>query len=455
MHRTLLALSLATLSGSVLADEGTFLEGTIGLGAAVGGQRYDGSYGDNTTPYYRGHLEVHATEDFAARVVGGFGNISDGSNRFRTEWFSNIGLEGIYQPQLELLGDWRPYLAAGLATDFGTVKKYGKPTFDLDWNFYLPVELGVEWVFSENFSATAFLENRLHAVEWDRLDGIATGKSYYEKRDDLPRAGLGLTWRFGGDGSPVPTKPKVVAKKSAGPLDSDNDGVPDSMDKCPNTLEGMLVDASGCPVDYDKDGVPDYLDRCPGTPAGIAVDAKGCPLDSDKDGVPNYLDKCAGTPAGIPVDAKGCPFDADGDGVADYLDKCPNTPIGEKVDSIGCQEIRLAKGARTTLHGIVFAPGKADIDPSSAPVLAHLAAAIKAAPKAKVEIAGFTDFGGKAKANLTLTAKRAEAVSKSLIKLGVPARQIIAKGYGSAQPVADNTTGEGRIKNRRIEIHVR
>jgi len=71
-------------------------------------------------------------------------------------------------------------------------------------------------------------------------------------------------------------------------LDSDQDGVPDSLDACPSTALGTTVDASGCPVqsspppvlDADQDGVPDSLDACPNTALGTAVDASGCPLPS-------------------------------------------------------------------------------------------------------------------------------------------------------------------------------
>ena len=58
--------------------------------------------------------------------------------------------------------------------------------------------------------------------------------------------------------------------------DSDRDGVPDNVDKCPNTPPGVKVDAMGCPVDSDGDGVPDSMDRCPNTPKGATVDAAGC-----------------------------------------------------------------------------------------------------------------------------------------------------------------------------------
>ncbi len=122
--------------------------------------------------------------------------------------------------------------------------------------------------------------------------------------------------------------------------DSDGDGVPDYLDKCPGTPANVGTDEKGCPLDSDGDGVADYLDKCPGTPANVGTDEKGCPLDSDGDGVPDYLDNCPGTVAearGM-VDENGCPLDSDGDEVADYLDECPGTAPQAKgfVDEIGC-----------------------------------------------------------------------------------------------------------------------
>lgn len=135
-----------------------------------------------------------------------------------------------------------------------------------------------------------------------------------------------------------PNTPRGVEVDVRGcPLDSDGDGVPDYLDLCPGTPPGVKVDANGCPFDSDGDGVPDHLDECPGTPPGVRVDARGCPFtDSDGDGIPDYLDKCPNTPAGIPVDADGCPLDSDGDGIPDYLDECPNTPPGLAVLPDGC-----------------------------------------------------------------------------------------------------------------------
>ncbi|WP_029035987.1 thrombospondin type 3 repeat-containing protein [Salinimicrobium xinjiangense] len=94
---------------------------------------------------------------------------------------------------------------------------------------------------------------------------------------------------------------------NGGVVDSDEDGVPDSVDECP-TVPGS-AENNGCPetgeTDADGDGVVDTIDECPNTPDGVAVDAVGCPIDTDEDGVPDYVDNCP-TEAG-PVDNNGCP----------------------------------------------------------------------------------------------------------------------------------------------------
>jgi hypothetical protein len=158
--------------------------------------------------------------------------------------------------------------------------------------------------------------------------------------------------------------------------DSDGDGVMDDLDQCPNTPEGVKVDAKGCPLDTDGDGVYDYLDQCPNTPQGVKVDAEGCPLDTDGDGVYDYLDQCPDTPPGIKVDAKGCPLDADGDGVYDYLDKCPNTPQGANVDSRGCW----------VLKGVHFDTAKWNLRAEAFSILDEVISILKKNPSLKVEV---------------------------------------------------------------------
>ena len=96
--------------------------------------------------------------------------------------------------------------------------------------------------------------------------------------------------------------------------DSDNDGVMDAGDNCPNTPSNETADANGCSSsqkDTDGDGIIDVNDDCPNTQTGEAVDASGC-SDSQKD--------------------------TDGDGIVDVNDDCPNTQTGEAVNANGCSD---------------------------------------------------------------------------------------------------------------------
>lgn len=292
--------------------------------------------------------------------------------------------------------------------------------------------------------------------------------NYYrdgDAKDAYLFLGVGLLFGGGyvdsdGDGVPdyldkCPNTPKGVQVDMFGcPLDADGDGVPDYLDNCPDTPHGVAVDSHGCPLDSDGDGVPDYLDKCADTPHGVKVDSHGCPLDSDGDGVPDYLDKCPDTPKGITVDKDGCPLDSDGDGVPDYLDKCPNTPKGVAVDKDGCP-IMKEEFKHFKLSGDAnFNSGKADLLPAAYPVLDKLADAMKSNPNYKWSVEGYTDSRGKDALNLKLSLKRAEAVVNYLVSKGVDRSIFTIRGLGKSDPVADNKTAEGRAKNRRVEIKV-
>ncbi|PIB29923.1 hypothetical protein BFP77_04675 [Maribacter sp. 4U21] len=128
--------------------------------------------------------------------------------------------------------------------------------------------------------------------------------------------------------------------------DSDNDGIFNNDDLCPDTPLGETVDANGCSpsqLDDDNDGVSNADDICPNTAANASVDNFGCSSaqkDIDEDGVNNANDLCNDTPSGETVDANGCSgsqLDTDGDGVNNSNDNCPNTPVGAIVSSDGCE----------------------------------------------------------------------------------------------------------------------
>jgi OOP family OmpA-OmpF porin len=236
--------------------------------------------------------------------------------------------------------------------------------------------------------------------------------------------------------------------------DDDGDGVPNHLDKCPDTPKGVKVDSNGCPIDSDGDGVPDYLDKCPDTPKGTKVDASGCPIDSDGDGVPDALDKCPGTPKGVKVDAKGCPVDTDGDGVPDYLDKCPGTPRGVPVEDTGCPlaGIEIAGNEWFVRGKILFAVNKATLNPEAQELLIRVATFLEKNQQYVVEIQGNTDSTGPMAWNMELSKQRADSVRDFLVGNGVAAGRLTTKGFGPNEPIASNDTSEGRAMNRRVDF---
>ncbi len=248
---------------------------------------------------------------------------------------------------------------------------------------------------------------------------------------------------------------------AASQRDTDSDHVNDEADRCPGTGVGEVVDAEGCSSsqkDADRDGILDPTDRCPDTPAGQQVDNTGCipvPPDQDKDGVADRADQCPGSPAGQPVTPSGCPVrrDSDGDGVHDGLDLCPNTPKGEKVNDNGCTII-FQKQARTViLRGVTFETGKATLTPEARDVLRDIASQLVENLQYRVQISGHTDNTGRRATNLRLSIARARTVETFLEANGVPRTQVTSKGFGSAVPIAPNTTASGRAQNRRVELH--
>jgi OmpA-OmpF porin, OOP family len=184
----------------------------------------------------------------------------------------------------------------------------------------------------------------------------------------------------------------------------------------------FFMKATSAPLDSDGDGVPDYLDKCPDTPKGVTVDKDGCPLDSDGDGVPDYLDKCPGTPKGVKVDKDGCPF--------------PEAPP-EKVSM--------------TLK-IEFDTAKSDIKEKYHNEIKQVADFMNRYPQTKTVIEGHTDNVGSVTSNVKLSQSRANSVRAYLIeKFGIDKDRIQAIGYGPKKPVASNATAEGKQKNRRVE----
>lgn len=375
-------------------------------------------------------------------------------------------------------GTWVvPYLGGGVGYQRTEMSVSGSDNHDTGFAWQLGAGLG--FLLSER--TTLSLDYR-YAVASDPSYNSADGgklKTEYQSQN----VGLGLRYSFGasaldsdGDGVPdridkCPGTPAGVHVYSNGcPVDIDGDGVADYLDKCPNTPAGVQVDATGCPLDSDGDGVPDYLDKCPGTAKGTKVSADGCSTnDADGDGIPDDLDRCPNTPQGVAVGPDGCPLDSDGDGIPDYLDECPHSPPGAKVLPNGCALVGdcrkphageqvdangCAVEQNFVLKGVKFEFDSDRLTAEAQRILDEVAVTLQAYPKVNVEVEGHTDNIGSEAYNLGLSERRAIAVKKYLADRSVPEKRMTPVGYGETRPIETNETEEGRENNRRVELHV-
>jgi OmpA-OmpF porin, OOP family len=112
----------------------------------------------------------------------------------------------------------------------------------------------------------------------------------------------------------------------------------------------------------------------------------------------------------------------------------------------------IEKTGHVAVYGIHFDTAKATIQPDSEDTLKQVAALLQQNPDLKLRVEGHTDNQGSAVANQALSERRAQAVVAWLTSHGVAANRLKAQGFGETKPVAENSTDEGRAKNRRVEL---
>ena len=112
------------------------------------------------------------------------------------------------------------------------------------------------------------------------------------------------------------------------------------------------------------------------------------------------------------------------------------------------------RGLVVNMADVLFDFGRYDLKPDAKIKLAKLAGIIQAHPGLNLAIEGHTDNIGSDEANMKLSQQRGDAVRDFLVQQGLGADTVTAVGLGKAEPVADNSTNEGRQKNRRVEIIV-
>jgi OmpA-OmpF porin, OOP family len=312
-----------------------------------------------------------------------------------------------------------PFFLLGVGAAEQDVLKVKKTdTFgELGLGLYLPFSMGGElWR----------LEGRYDVV-FNNHPSLASE----EMLEDV-RVNLGVLFAFGRDAAPPPdeeeSSAEAVAPAPVVPMnDQDNDGIPDEIDQCPGTPRWARADENGCVPDTDADGIDDSKDCCPATPSGSGVDAAGCEPPPRTNFAP--------------------PPDEDRDGVPDGTDACPHTKPRFDIDGKGCIKT----------EGLVVGNVHFDIDSSRLTndgyqLLHMVAAALKAEPTMRLEVGGHADSTGPESHNNKLAMERATVVRDFLTYTGVSAERLAVKGYGETAPVAENDTGEGRAKNRRVQF---
>ncbi|SMO82627.1 OmpA family protein [Solitalea koreensis] len=138
--------------------------------------------------------------------------------------------------------------------------------------------------------------------------------------------------------------------------------------------------------------------------------------------------------------------------IGKYMDK-QKKEIEETVPNAKVEEVNNGEALKVTFDSkVLFDINKYALKDQSKNAVKQLNEILIKYPDTEVKILGHTDDTGKDDYNMKLSQQRADAVKDYALSLGVNAKRLTAIGYGESQPIADNTTAEGRTENRRVEF---
>jgi outer membrane protein OmpA-like peptidoglycan-associated protein len=138
--------------------------------------------------------------------------------------------------------------------------------------------------------------------------------------------------------------------------------------------------------------------------------------------------------------------------IGNYMDKQAEEM---KRDLEGAKIERVGEGIKITFNsGILFDVNKAELRGEAKTNLEKLAVILNKYPDTKIVVEGHTDADGSDDYNLNLSRLRAQSVSNFMATSQVDPTRFTIMGYGETQPVADNTTADGKQSNRRVEIAI-
>ena len=265
-----------------------------------------------------------------------------------------------------------------------TAKHYNQFDFNLNVKFRDQVWFGAS--FRQDFGPSVFV-----GLDFGRLFSIYSHDISSNKMSNYSNGSHEMT--IGYDFRRLSEEELNARKKKKEQeiIDSDNDGVVDSLDLCPHIAGNP--EANGCP-DFDMDGVPDQYDLCPHLAGNVEA---GCPDLTDKEK----------------------------EIIADVLDNLEFTVNNDKIKN------------------------------SSVRSLSKLAVMLQQNPSMFLEIHGHASSEGTVEHNLNLSARRSHSVEQFFLSRGISSNKLLIKFYGERSPIFNNNSEVGRAKNRRVELKIR
>jgi outer membrane protein OmpA-like peptidoglycan-associated protein len=303
---------------------------------------------------------------------------------------------------------------------------------------YLPalhIGFGVAYRLSDRFAVA--IEPQFHIQTNDYLDGRA-----YRTPEDLSGSvdipvyiPVRLDF-FLGD-----SKKKELPLWWVNPLDKPYEAI------AANTKK---KDAAEMLKDSDNDGIPDLLDKEQDTPAGAEVNTQGVTLDSDKDGIPNHLDKEPYSPVGYKIDPQT--------GISEKP-KMPQTMTKDDILAIG-KEQGWGKATTTStgindwfLPMIHFDNDSYTVKGQSYSALGQVAAVMQKYPSITVVVEGHASSDASTRYNEKLSYRRAKAAIDYLVKNhGIDRSRLVLRYNGESAPLVKTATTN--YMNRRVEFRV-
>lgn len=309
-----------------------------------------------------------------------------------------------------------------------------KPSVSLEYRLSKRITIGVEGNWFMQWS-----EDLLDGDQW-------TEQGSFTPAGDMPgyyhlRLGFNL-----GSGSK-----RVEPLWFVNPMDGAMGQIADTK-KTVDELKGMMDDD-------DNDGVPNRLDKEPNTPADCPVDVRGKQLDSDEDGVPDCLDKEKFSPPGYPVDPNGVAqvpavaTKAQLDDLANKMLSKDDPRVKDLLSGTGSKGANLGDWWLPMIH---FDLDKYKIKPQFYEELHHVASVMQKFPNVKVVAKGHTDNRNTNQYNMVLSWNRAnEAINYLVTKYGIPRERFVLNYDGEEKEMVVKPGNEpGHYMNRRVEFHV-